>query len=136
MTNRSIDKPVRGFTLIEVLVALTILSVTLAALLSVFGSGLQRAAAMRSSTRAMSLAQSLLATTAQGTPPSPGDTAGEFVDGFRWRMRVAPYAEQKDADEWPVRALQVAVEVSWTDGGRIERKVTLDTLRLAPKESR
>jgi hypothetical protein len=51
-------------------------------------------------------------------------------------MHVAPYAEQKDADEWPVRALQVSVEVSWTDGGRIERKVTLDTLRLAPKENR
>jgi general secretion pathway protein I len=127
-------KHTAGFTLIEVLVALTILAVSLAVLLGVFGTSLQRAGSIRGRTLATSLAQSLLATTAQGTGLRTSDTAGQFADGFRWRVHVAPYGGDRDAEAWPMRPFRVSVEVSWTEG-RSERSVTLGTLRLAPKEA-
>jgi general secretion pathway protein I len=124
----------RGFTLVEVLVALAILSVSLVALLSVFGDNLQRAVHIRDNAMAISLAQSLLATTASGRPLRAGDTAGDFADGFRWRKHIAPYGDASDAASWPLRAFQVRVEVLWTEG-RIEHAATLDTLRLARKDA-
>jgi general secretion pathway protein I len=135
MSSAGVTASARGFTLIEVLVALTVLSISLVALLGVFGNGLERAGRMRDSTLATAMAQSLLAAAAQGPPPGVGDSAGDFANGFHWRMHVVPYAEGNDGDAWPLGALRVAVEVSWSDG-RLERKVALDTLRLAPKETR
>ena len=59
----------RGFTLIEVLVALTILSISLAALLAVFTQGLDRARESRNEAAARVLAQSLLAQAKTSTEP-------------------------------------------------------------------
>jgi general secretion pathway protein I len=127
--------PDGGFTLIEVLVALAILAVSLVALLGVFGNGFHLAAHIRDRSIATSLAQSLLATTVEGASLRTGETVGRFADGFRWRLHIAPDGETNDGDGVPVRALQVSATVAWTDG-RFERSVTLDTLRLAPKEKR
>lgn len=127
--------PASGFTLIEVLVALTILSVSLLVLLGVFGDSFQRAGRLRGDAAAMALAQSLLAATSEGTPLRAGDMEDQSADGFRWHLRIAPYVEGKDGDAWPLQAFRVSVDVFWRDGN-VERSVALDTLRLAPREAR
>lgn len=122
-----------GFTLVEVLVALTILSVALAALLVIFADSFQRVSRVEASTTAASLAQSLLAAAGRDVPLREGDTEGSFANRFRWRMRITRYGDAADQEAWVVRAHRILVEVSWMDG-RLERSTTLDTLRLTPKE--
>src|SRR5690348_6263844 len=65
-----------GFTLIEVLVSLTILSISLAVLLGVFSTGLSRAGDSESEMTAGALAQSLLNTAVAETSLRDGDQAG------------------------------------------------------------
>lgn len=121
-----------GFTLIEVLVALTILGIALGVLLSVFSTSLARAGASQSEATAAQLAQSLLADAGNDAALADGEQTGTLASGMRWRLQVAPYGDNDDSKAWPIAAKRVTAMVSWTDGGA-ERSVALTTLRLLPK---
>ena len=123
-----------GFTLVEVVVALAILAVSLGALLRIFSNDLSRASQIEAEVVANSLAQTLLARAGIDQPLVNGETSGQFNNGFRWRLRVAPYVDGQDATAAPEVARLLSALVSWQDGG-IERSVSLATLRLAPKGS-
>jgi general secretion pathway protein I len=81
-----------------------------------------------------SLAQSLLAKVGTELPVQQGQTAGELADGLRWRLRMEPYGDSVDRQQWPLGAFTVSAEVTWGDHGQ-EHSVALTTLRLAPKEA-
>src|ERR1700678_4212390 len=66
-----------GFTLIEVLVSLTILSISLGVLLAIFLQGLDRAHESRDEASARALAQSLLAQAKAADNPAIGGSAGK-----------------------------------------------------------
>jgi general secretion pathway protein I len=121
-----------GFTLIEVLVALTILGVALAVFLNVFSTSLLRAGVTQSETTALGLAQSLLAEAGVEMPLRDGEQGGVLPSGFRWRLGIAPYGTDADRDAWPLTAKRVTARVFWNDGGA-ERSVDLTTIRLAPE---
>jgi general secretion pathway protein I len=119
-----------GFTLIEVLVALTILSISLAVLLSVFMQGLDRAHESRSEADARVLADSLLAQAKIEASPSIGDSTGKTND-LLWHLRIEPYGTADDRAAWHENAAQIRATVSWRGDGGI-RSITLSTLRLLP----
>ncbi len=120
-----------GFTLIEVLVALTILSISLGVLLAVFLQGLDRARESREEASARALAQSLLAQAKSADNPSMGTSVGKTSD-FLWRLQVVPYGSAADRTAWQENAGQIVATVSWHgDGGM--RSISLSTLRLLPK---
>ena len=124
----------RGFTLIEVLVALTILSISLATLLAVFTQGLDRARESRNEASARVLAQSLLAQAKTSTNLAVGDSGGRTNDLY-WHLRVAPYGSSADLAAWQATPTEISAKVTWlgSSGGR--RSVTLSTLRYVPKPS-
>ena len=117
----------RGFTLVELLVSLAILSVALAVLFGAISSSLDRTRKERDDAAATSLVQSLLA---RG---SAGEQAGEGTDanGYRWRLAVMPYGTGDDAKERHVLAFLVRASVTWDEGHRTRMK-TLTALRLVP----
>jgi general secretion pathway protein I len=120
-----------GFTLIEVLVALTILSISMGVLLAVFLQGLDRSRESRSESAARVLAQSLLAQADTAANPTMGSSAGKSGD-MMWRLRVMPYGSTADRAAWQESPAQILATVTWRgDGGM--RSVTLSTLRLLPK---
>jgi len=121
-----------GFTLVEVLVALTILSISLGVLLGVFSTALDRTRESNSETIADSLTQSLLAEMGSALPLAVGDSKGTFANGFHWRLHIEPYGSSEDVQAWPVAALVVSASTLWDDD---KRSVTLSTLRIAPKAS-
>jgi len=126
----------QGFSLLEVLVAFSILAVTLGVLLNIFGGGIRLAGVSDDSARAASLAQSRLVQVGVAEELIEGETRGDFDDRFRWVVRVQPYAvldEEIDAENLPVQLYLVNVRVEWNDGGR-PRSLALTTLRLAAKE--
>jgi general secretion pathway protein I len=120
----------RGFTLIEIIVALAILAVALGALFQSFSTGLRATAVTDQQAAAVMLVQSLLDRIGQDIPFAPGEQAGVSADGLRWSIAIAPsplLTAERRADS-PLLPFDVVVTVAG-DGGR---PLTVATLRLAP----
>ena len=123
-----------GFSLLEVLVAFAILSVSLGVLLQVFGTGLRNTALAEDYTLAVLRAESLLAAIGRETPLAAGVSQGRIDGKFSWRSTVEPYTDRTLIGNLPALPYRVVVEVFW-QGPRRTRSVTLETLRLAPLPS-
>ena len=119
-----------GFTLLEVLVSLAILAGALAAIFQVFSRTLDTAADAKSRTIAASLAQSLLARVGSEISLKEGESAGEFEDGFRWRLRISPYDPDHFGELPFARPYEIAIDVLWNTRYKVE-SMHLSTLRLA-----
>jgi general secretion pathway protein I len=122
-----------GFTLLEVLVALTILAVALTSLFAIFGNSLARAREAQSRMEARALAQSLLAQAETQPTVTFGETSGRTPSGMDWRFDVRRYGDDKDTQAWPAAAAEMTATVRWgdrTDG----QSFALTTLRTVPKE--
>jgi general secretion pathway protein I len=129
----------RGFSLLEVLVAFTILALSLGVLMQIFSGALRNSDTTADQAQATLLAQSLLAGVGIEERLVPGETAGTIGDKFRWMLRVAPFEEATLPDQPmplqapPMELWQVAAQVAW--GGspvEPERSVLLQTLRTQP----
>lgn len=120
-----------GYTLIEVLVALTILAMSLSVLMRIFSAGLSSIGVSADYAHAVLLAESRLAAAAAG-PFIPGETQGSDGDRFRWTTLVREYALEgrDDTEALPVEAFMITVVVEWPHGDGA-RHLDLSTLRLA-----
>lgn len=121
----------RGFTLLEVLVAFTILVMILSALFHVFSGGLYAATVGDQYSRATLIAQSKLAELAAQEQFSEGALNGRQDDVYRWQTNVAPYAAADSplSDVPGLEPWKVTVEVSWGSPDK-ERSVSLSSLVL------
>lgn len=86
------NRRVCGFTLLEVLVACTLLAVSIAALLGLFSRGVNGAELADRYARAAMLAESKLASVGVEEALSEGETSGQFDDDYAWRLSVRAYA--------------------------------------------
>lgn len=123
-----------GFSLLEVLVAFSLMAMTLGVLFQVFSGGLRLAAQSEGYSIALRLAQNQLAEAETVEVLRPGETEGRFeLETFRWRQWVEPYdwAEPSAMQAAPVEAYWVTVEVFW--GDRRPRSVSLSTVFLVPR---
>lgn len=127
----------RGFTLLEVLVALAIAGLALVALFSAGSSGLFATDSATRSEEALERAQSHLAAAGRDTALLPANTSGDDGGGYRWHLAVRPLESRRVSSRNGVLGLtatdtlyEIAVAISWRQGGR-ERRVVLRTLRLA-----
>ena len=134
-----------GFTLIEVLIALAVAGLALAAMAGVFGTGAIGHETAADANTALNLAEEKLAGAEAVAAIRPGRTAGSYAGRFDWRVSVAPYNDPDD----PTAALAPAVNplpsqsaaglrlyrieatVAWRDGRR-QRQLAVSTLRLLP----
>ena len=146
------QRAIRGFTLIEVLVALIVLGLSMGVIMQIFSAGLDRARRTEARAIAVQLAESKLAAVGIEAPLIEGETSGEFDERFRWRVLVQPYepvadepddggaGDDKSTGPGPATALvhayAVKVSVSWADSGRDgdAAAVSLSTIRLVRVE--
>jgi general secretion pathway protein I len=122
-----------GFTLLEVLVALTILAVALTSLFAIFGNSLARAREAQSRMEARALAENLLAQAETQPTVAFGETAGRTPSGMEWHFDVRHYGDDKDTQAWPAAAAEMTATVRWGDKGD-GQSFALTTLRTVPKE--
>ncbi len=122
-----------GFTVVEVVAALTILAMALGVLLNIMSNSVRQTGQAEAVAEAGSLARSLLAKAGTEWPLRDGEITGQSDRGFRWQLRIEPYGDGTERREWPVAAHQVSAQVRWRDGSE-ERSLVLTTLRLGPKE--
>lgn len=120
---------IRGFTLLEILVALSILAVALGAILQSFSSGLRSLGAAETHALALMHARSRLATVGPLIPLEPGEQTGAAGE-FEWTVSVRVF-ESQEGDPVLDAALvpyQLDVTVTWPGGGQ----VGLTTIRVGP----
>ncbi len=121
-----------GFTLLEVLVAFTVLAISLGVLFEIFSTGMRASRSAEEYTRATLLAESKLAAIGITDALEEGETTGAFGDGYNWRVAVRPYrldGPEEEGPPPPIEAYEVVVTVAWGEGSG-ERSVSLTTLRL------
>ena len=118
----------RGFTLLEVIVAFTILSVALIGLLQAFATGMRGLDAAQASATAVMHARSKLDEIGEVIPLEDSELSGEYDDGYRWEVRITRIEEDDDAGAPEALALAFDVEVTVT--GSRGSAFTLNTLRL------
>jgi len=121
---------IRGFTLIEILIAFAILVVSLAVLLQSFSSSLDAVTRTERATSAILLARSIMDRVGTEIPLIPGEHSGNGEVGLAWGVRLAPPSADvaPPVPGLPVRLLQIEVTVT----GEETAPVTLTTHRLAP----
>jgi len=123
----------RGFSLLEILVAFSILAISLGVLLRIFGGGGRIAGLADEYSRAIVVGESVLAALGTALPLQPGVTNGND-DEYRWTLQVNPYILDEAATgpfNLPYKPYRVDVRVEW--GGMDEpRGMELSTLRLLP----
>jgi general secretion pathway protein I len=127
----------RGFSLLEVLVAFSILALSLGVLMQIFSGSLNNATVARDQTAATLIAQSLLAATGADSTLVAGERQGTHGEQFRWQLSVSPVAAEASGASgtvgWrlPADLWQISARVAWGDiRGNKERAVTLNTLRV------
>jgi general secretion pathway protein I len=122
-----------GFTVIEVLVALTVLAMSTAVLLAVFSQGLDRARSNEVKIAARNFAQSLLAR-AEAAPPAELANSSGRSGGMSWNVQLQSYGSPDDRNAWQFSPVTVTATVHWLDHGRTH-SISLTTLRLAPRKT-
>ena len=121
----------QGFSLLEVLVAFSILALCLGVLLRIFGGDGRLAGLAGEHSKAVVLAESLLANAGVETPLQPGEFRGEIDDDYAWMMRVSPFvpAGEPLPDSLNFKPYWVDVTVAW-GAANDPHSFTLSTLRL------
>lgn len=133
---RSLCRSECGFTLLEILVAFTLLALVFTVLLRVFSTGIRGVAATDGYNLATAHAKALLLKTGSERELIEGVDEGEQSGGFSWRREVKPFDPPRAEGEAAVGGLyHVAVAVSW-QSPLGPREVRLDTLKLIPGEAR
>ncbi len=117
----------KGLTLLELLVALSIMALSIGVLYRVLGMSVRNAGMLQDQQKAVLLAQTLLA--AKDAIPEQGwNESGESA-GYGWQVRSQPYdAAPAQAQPGATRLFAVEIEVHWGDGERL-RSIGLHTLR-------
>jgi general secretion pathway protein I len=130
----------RGFTLLEVIVAVVIAALCLSALSQVFATGVRAASTSSDYMRAMTLAQSLLAGVGIEKPAADGSDSGTSSDGrLNWTLTVAtePTDEAENPIRPPLELKRVSARVVAVDPGNAldtrGRTVELITLVAVPR---
>lgn len=113
-----------GFSLLEVLVAFAIMALALGILYQAVGGSVRGVTGAARDTRAVLLAQSLLALHDRVPPAGLGES-GTTPDGFAWQLSSSPAAVGVENPQWELH--EVTARVGWRDRER-EREFALVTL--------
>lgn len=109
----------RGFTLLEVIVAIAIAAAALAMLAVIFGGALGSTARSVSREMGLARARSRLDGALVLARPVIGRQEGVDQDGYRWVMETRQIATLPSGGGVPLAFYAVDVEVLWGSGARV-----------------
>ena len=122
--------------MLEILIAFSILALSLGILLKIFSAGVNTAVVAEDYTAAVQIAESLMAKTGVETPLQEGQDSGTENEKYNWQVDVGPYVFNPDnVDDTTTTAVlfKVKVIVSWGEDNANDRQVELTTLKLVNK---
>lgn len=125
----------RGFTLIEIIVAFTILALGLGITMQIATGAMRNARYAAQRTEAALYAQSLLDSAGVGERLEVGETSGDFNDDFRWRLAVEEHEVESETATpietglAPVQLYRLELVVTWGRRDKTEQEARFVTLR-------
>lgn len=121
-----------GFTMIEAVVALALVSIVLAAIGSLVARNVRGAQQLEQHTALMQTARLIASRLPQGGQPLPTELAGREA-GYRWQMRISPFVDDETAvADSPFIPRRIELRVQSPTGAI----VSLETVRLQYREER
>jgi general secretion pathway protein I len=128
----------KGFTLIEVVIALAILGIGLTAIIELFSGGLRLGRISQEDTKAMNFASLKMEEVVTQGAIEAGEGEGEFDAIFRWRtgiekVDILPYDKGTEFKP-PVDFYRIRVNVLWKSGAK-ERSASLESYRVVKPAS-
>ena len=111
----------KGFTLMEVLVAVVILGVSLSLIVSLFGGGLRLVKSTENYSRALVLAREKLSERLSLKGESSLDESPGRAGGYEWGFSVLPLEVSEASEEEGSSGLyRIEVRVTWKEGARVK----------------
>jgi general secretion pathway protein I len=134
MLNKNKSTGQGGFSLLEILIAFSIMALSLGILLRIFSGGVNTATIAEEYTTAVQIAESLMAQTGSEIPLRSEHISGVKDEKYNWQLDIRPYklsAETMDAKAVGVELYKINVTVDWGDEGSDgdNRKIQLATLK-------
>lgn len=128
-----------GFTLIETLVAVMILSISLVVIMQLFSGGLKSNKISNDYSYGIFHAREKMEELLLAEELLPGSYSGEFDDGYHWQATIdiveetdATEEEIKILEKMPVATMKVDLDVNWKIGDR-DKHYRLSTTALIDK---
>ena len=120
----------KGFTLLEIVVALTILAVSILTLVQMFSGSLNQAAQAERYLNGVYLAQQKFSQLEMDNFQSE-ITEGNFEnqESYRWQLEVLPYESPLNDEEARIKIQKVSLRIYWEDRNQ-EREVQLVSLKI------
>jgi len=122
----------RGFTLIEVVVALAILGVGLIVIIELFSGGLRLGKVAEEYTKAVGYGRMKMEEIALSRGLAEGEEEGQFDNDYRWRVEIKKVdllpVEKNPEFKAPVEFYSIKVNVLWKSGMR-ERTAEFDSYK-------
>lgn len=120
-----------GFTLLEVLVALAVFSISLLVVMEVFSANLRNLSIADHQVQATVRATTLMRQLISDRVPE-GVSFGQTEEGYRYRVEVARVFEERYRPI-PAELVAITLTVSWSEGRR-ERSVSLVGYRMQERK--
>ena len=133
---------VRGFSLLEVLVAFTLFAVALGVLMQIFSRGVNGASLADHYAKATMYAESKLAAVGLEEAIKEGTSSGKFDDEtYAWQVSIKPYIDTTPREQMSIdfekqyfaQLYEIETRVTFATDDRKERVVTLSTLQFGPR---
>jgi len=125
------DRKQHGFTLLETLVALSVLAISLGVTYQVFSSALRGSTLADDYAQASMYADSHLAEVGKKVHLLPNISEGSYNQRYRWKLEIQPLdGTNASAVVETVKRYQVILNVYWR-AARGERTIRATTFRLA-----
>lgn len=130
----------QGFSLLEILIAFSILALSLGILLNIFSGGINTAMVAEDYTNAVQIAESLMAKVGSELPIKNHQSSGNQNKKYHWQLSISPFTmsnEKVDPKNIPAELFKVKVTVAWSEDveGRSQRQIQIATLKIASKNN-
>lgn len=123
----------KGFTLMEIMVALAIFGIGFIAVIELFSGSLRSAAKSQEYSKAIILCREKMNEAMIDNQLQLGNYNGDFEDGNRWEMEVLPYNifDDEELEGFPLEILEIRIRSIWKG----EKTFELVGIRAIPAES-
>jgi prepilin-type N-terminal cleavage/methylation domain-containing protein len=139
MINSHVQKPFfcpypnrAGFTLLEILVAMSLIGIVLVVVMQLFSANLRSLSVSESHVNAAVHAEAIMRNILEDEEFPNTTLSGTTEDGYRYDATIAKGYEER-IQALNIDLYQVRVTIYWSDGAR-QRSISLETLKMTEKK--